>query len=110
MALHVPEHGGFLPSALSSPVSRFPTSPRINLPRPRSHPLRSGSTKEETARQYIEGRLMHVSRRYTKKFQLAEPGDDVTGYSCIKDICNELGEIVNVLWLSGTRESLTALH
>jgi hypothetical protein len=108
MATPIPEPGGFLPDALPSPVSSTPTTPRTNLPQPRSQPLRSGSTKEETARRYIEGRLMRVSRRYTKKFQPPEPGDEVTGYHNIRDVCRELGDIVDVLWLSGTRESISA--
>lgn len=105
MTAAVPEPGGFLPDVLPSPVSGTSTTPRTNLPQPRSQPLRPGSTKEETARRYVEGRLLHVSRRYTKKFQPAEPGDEVTGYTSIRDACRDMSEIVDVLWLSGTRES-----
>jgi hypothetical protein len=110
MAAKVPEPGGFLPDALPSPVSSTSTTPRTNLPQPRSHPLRAGSTKEEAARRYVEGRLLCISRLYTKKFQPAEPGDEFTGYSSIREVCRELGEIVDVLWLSGTRESFNALY
>jgi hypothetical protein len=105
MATPAPEPGGFLSDALPSPVSVTSTTTRTNLPQPRSHPLRAGSTKEETTRRYVEGRLLQVSRLYTKKFQPAEPGDDATGYTRIRDVCRDLSEIVDVLWLSGTRES-----
>lgn len=98
------EPGGFLLDALPSPVSINSTASQANLPQPRPHPLRAGSAKEETARRYVEGRLMHVSRLYTKKFQPAEPGDEVIGYTHIRDVCRDLSEIVDVLWLSGTRE------
>jgi hypothetical protein len=107
MAAPVPEPGGFLSDTLLSHVS---TTLRTNLPQPRSHPLRPGSTKEETARRYVEGRLLRVSRRYTKKFQPAEPGDEVTGYTGMRDACRDLSEIVDVLWLSGTRGSFRILY
>jgi Subunit 11 of the general transcription factor TFIIH len=110
MAASVPESDGFLCEALPSPISTTSTTPRTNLPQPRFHPLRAGSTKEETARRYVEGRLLRVSRRYTKKFQPAEPGDEVTGYISIRDTCRDLSEIVDVLWLSGTRESFGILY
>ena len=106
MAASVSEPGGFLPDALPSPVPVTSTTlPRTNLPQPRSQPLRAGSTKEETTRRYVEGHLLRVSRLYTKKFQPAEPGDEVIGYTHIRDVCRDLSEIVDVLWLSGTRES-----
>jgi len=110
MAASVPEPGGFLPDALPSPVSSTSTAPRMNLPHPRSHPLRAGSAKEETARRYVEGRLLGASRRYTKKFQPAEPGDEATGYTSIRDACRDLSEVVDVLWLSGTREFFGMLY
>ena len=100
------EPGGFLPPSLPSPaysnVSNNSTSSK--LPHPRSHPLRAGSAKEEAARRYIEGRLLHISRRYTKKFQPPEEGEDVHGYESMVDVSKDLNEVVDVLWLSGTRE------
>jgi len=98
------EPGGFLPDALPSPVPSNSSTPRSSLPQPRSQPLRAGSTKEETARRYVEGRLMYISRRYTKKFQPPEPGEEVIGYRSIREVCKDLGEVVDVLWFSGTRE------
>jgi hypothetical protein len=106
MADPSPEPGGLIPDALPSPISITSTIPLTDLPQPRSHPLRAGSTKEETTRRYVEGRLMHVSRLYTKKFQPAEPGDDVIGYTRIRDVCEDLSEVVDVLWLSGTRKAI----
>jgi hypothetical protein len=67
--------------------------------------LRAGSAKEDAARRYVEGRLLHVSRRYTKKFQPIEESeaDDVKGYESMGQVTKDLGEIVDVVWLSGTR-------
>lgn len=101
------EPGGFITATLPSPAPSNSTrsSTTSNLPHPRSHPLRAGSAKEETARRYVEGRLLHISRRYTKKFQLADPAEDVHGYESMNEAAKDLGEVVDVLWLSGTRMS-----
>ncbi len=101
------EPGGFLPPSLPSPAPSniSNSSTRSSLPHPRSHPLRAGSAKEDAARRYVEGRLLHVSRRYTKKFQPIEESeaDDVKGYESMGQVTKDLGEIVDVVWLSGTR-------
>lgn len=104
MAESTTEPGGFFPASLPSPapsnVSRSSTA--SNLPHPRSHPLRAGSAKEEAARRYVEGRLLHISRRYTKKFQPKQADEDVHGYESMVEVSKDLGEVVDVLWLSGT--------
>jgi hypothetical protein len=105
------EPGGFLPPSLPSPApsNTSSKSTRSNLPHPRSHPLRAGSAKEDAARRYVEGRLLHVSRRYTKKFQPVEEGrvEDVKGYESMGQVAKDIGEIVDVVWLSGTRMFIT---
>jgi hypothetical protein len=67
--------------------------------------LRAGSAKEDAARRYVEGRLLHVSRRYTKKFQPLEDSrvEDVKGYESMAQVAKDLEEIIDVVWLSGTR-------
>jgi hypothetical protein len=99
------ESGGFFPPSLPSPApsSISTTSTTSNLPHPRAHPLRAGSAKEDAARRYVESRLMHVSRRYTKKFQLPDEAEQVHGYESMGEVARDLGEVVDVLWLSGTR-------
>jgi hypothetical protein len=103
--------GGFIPQTLPSPAPNHASSSSTasNLPHPRSHPLRAGSAKEDAARRYVEGRLLHISRRYTKKFQPPEENekDDVKGYVSISEVAKDLGEIVDVVWLSGTRMSIS---
>ena len=107
MAEHRNESGGFLPPSLPSPApsSVSQSSTVSNLPHPRSHPLRSGSAKEETTRRYIETRLQHVERRYARKFIPPQNGL-VQGYVSMTEVSKDLGEVVDVLWLSGTRSSL----
>jgi hypothetical protein len=99
------EPGGFIPTSLPSPApsSASRSSTTSNLPHPRSHPLRAGSAKEEAARRYVESRLLHISRRYTKKFQAPDATEDVHGYERMTEAAKDLGEVVDVLWLSGTR-------
>lgn len=100
--------GGFLPSPQSPAPSTASTSVSATtsaaLPHPRSRPLRAGSSKEEAARRYVDDKLLHVSRRYTKRFQPAEPDDTVVGYASMREVCKDLNDVVDVLWLSGTRE------
>ena len=99
------EPGGFLPPSLPSPApsSYSSSSTASNLPHPRSNPLRSGSAKEDAARRYLEARLLNVSRRYAKKFQPMEEGDDFKGYVSMSEVAKDLGKIIDVVWLSGTR-------
>lgn len=103
--MDISESGGFLPASLPSPApsNASVSSTSYNLPQPRSKPLRAGSEKEQAARRYVENRLLHVARRYTKKFGQPEEGDTVTGYVSMKEVAKDLSEIIDVLWLSATR-------
>lgn len=98
--------GGFLPSrsALPSPTPSTASS-RVaaRLPHPRSRPLVPGSRKEDYARDYVARRLLHISRRYVKKFGIPDPADEVTGYEGMDEVCRDLEEVIDVLWFSGTR-------
>ncbi|KAF4626868.1 hypothetical protein G7Y89_g11287 [Cudoniella acicularis] len=106
------EPGGFFRPSLPSPApsNASTSSTSSNLPHPRAHPLRAGSAKEDAARRYVEGRLMHISRRYTKKFQPHQEGEEVHGYVSMSDVSRDLGEVVDVLWLSGTRTSSKSIY
>jgi len=53
--------------------------------------------------------MLHVSRRYTKKFQGVDEHGEVGGYDNARDLCRDLGEVVDVLWLSGTRRFCVVL-
>lgn len=111
-----PGPGGFIPPTLPSPAptttSTTSTARSISnsssLPHPRSQALRAGSTKEEAVRGYVESRLLHISRRYTKKFQGPEDRDEdggvgAKGYESMREVCRDINEVLDVLWLSGTR-------
>lgn len=101
-----PGPGGFikqhpLPSPAPSGSSNRPAS---GLPHPRSHPLRSGSAKEQTIRAYVDNQLMHIQRRFVKKSVVARPGDDIVGYKSIGELCKDAEALLDIIWLSGTRK------
>lgn len=105
--------GGFLtslPSPSPSTTSHASIRSTTNLPHPRSHPLLAGSKKEDTARRYVENRLLQISKRFVKKFSVlaGEEDDDekkeVKGYKDFNEVVKDFDELVDVLWLSGTRE------
>ncbi|KAF2721350.1 hypothetical protein K431DRAFT_224320 [Polychaeton citri CBS 116435] len=120
---HISNQGGFLsppPSSLASSAAAASQS----LPRPRSSPLKAGGAKESTFIRYVDGQLLHIQRRFAKRstpqqtittLQLAQntidpyanlppadDWDDVKGYANIGEACDELEELVNVIWVSGT--------
>ncbi|POS74094.1 meiotic recombination protein DMC1 [Diaporthe helianthi] len=96
--------GGFLPPhPLPSPApSGSSNRATSGLPHPRSHPLRSGSAKEQTIRAYVDNQLMHIQRRFVKKFVVAKPGDDIVGYKTVGELCKDVEALLDILWLSGT--------
>ncbi|KAK9444241.1 meiotic recombination protein DMC1 [Metarhizium brunneum] len=100
----IPEPGGFIrQTGLPSPApSSASTRPLAGLPHPRGHSLRPGSSKEDMVRRYVEERLLHISRRYVKKFGNPNPGDEVVGFKSFGEVAKELDGLVNVLWKSGT--------
>ncbi|OBT39958.1 hypothetical protein VE00_09430 [Pseudogymnoascus sp. WSF 3629] len=104
--MSTPFPGGFLPPPLPSPSPSTVSSPHTSttLPHPRPRPLRPGSGREETTRRWVENALLKVSRRYVKKFQPVEMRGDGEGrgYERMGDVCRDLGEVVDVLWRSGT--------
>jgi len=58
--------------------------------------------KEDMVRRYVEDRLLHISRRYVKKFGIPEPGDDVVGYDTMGSLCKDVQGVIKLLWRSGT--------
>jgi len=98
-----PGPGGFEPVRYLSPTPSSTTSRATALPHPRQHALRAGSVKEDKVRRFVEERLLHIGRRYVKKFGIPEPGDEVVGYKSMSELCKDLQGLIDVLWLSGTR-------
>lgn len=106
--------GGFLhPILPSSPALSVtsPPNPTTALPQPRHSPLRSGSAKESTFIDYVDQRLLAISRRYEKRFNIGLEGDDVSdpegrGYESFAEAAKDLESVQDVIWVSGTRTIL----
>lgn len=101
-----PAAGGFFPSQTLPSPSPSTVSSRsgVQLPHPRSKSLQPGSNKEDTVRRYVEERLAIVARRYVKKHGDQAVEDDVVGYRNFTELCKDLHSVIDVLWLSATRE------
>jgi hypothetical protein len=107
-----PAAGGFMPPSVSLP-SPAPTTSTItsDLPHPRARPLRAGSAKEDQVRNFITDRINHITRRFVKKTGKATGSVDVDvdadtgveGYKAMSELCKDLEEVINIVWLSGTR-------
>lgn len=118
----LPDHpppGGFIPPTLPSPPPSSITSPSQNpstLPQPRAHPLKPGSAKESSFISFVDQGILNVTRRYAKRFsaQLEDrPGEKRAdadaagrGYEDFGEVARELEELVDVVWVSGTRTFL----
>ena len=48
--------------------------------------------------------MTHISRRFAKRSAIAAPEDDVVGYKYMSELCKDIDDLVNIIWLSGTRE------
>jgi len=46
--------------------------------------------------------MSHIGRRFAKKSAIALPEDDAVGYKSISELCKDLDELINIIWLSGT--------
>jgi len=55
-------------------------------------------------RRYVEDRLLHISRRYVKKFGDPDVSSDIVGYKTFSEVARDLDTVINVLWLSATPE------
>ncbi|KAI1770666.1 hypothetical protein F4818DRAFT_432272 [Hypoxylon cercidicola] len=105
--VETPRHaGGFLPDSRISLPSPTPSTASsraaAGLPQPRSRPLVRGSKKEDYARNHVSDRLLHISRRFVKKHGIPDPADEVKGYESMDEVCKDMEEVVDLLWLTAT--------
>jgi hypothetical protein len=57
--------------------------------------------------------MEHINRQFVKRpgaTELPFVADDGTGYKSIAEICKDLNEVVNIVWLSGTRKFHLCSH
>ena len=106
-----PGPGGFLQPTLPSPPASTATSaspaPPV-LPRPRANPLKPGSPKESSFIDYVDNKLLGISRRYEKRYNAdfedeATSGIEGRGYENFGETAKDLEAVIDVVWVSGTR-------
>lgn len=105
------EAGGFLQPIMTSSNANSPSNSSI-LPHPRSHPLKPGSSKESSLINYLDQRLLAISRRYelrsnpiADKQPTSNPEDK--GYKDFGVVAIDLDSLIDVVWVSGSRLSHT---
>lgn len=104
------EAGGFLRQSeqieSTSQVRKSPDRVSI-LPTQRASPLKPGSSKESGFIEYVDRKLLNISRRYEKRFDAQlEFSSDIggRGYERFVEVAKDLSAIVDVVWVSGTRK------
>ena len=110
-----PDPGGFLLPTLPSPPASSTTTASVSassLPQPRARPLKPGSSKESSFIDYVDKKLLQISRRYEKRFNAdmedsRTPKDEGSGYEDFGEVARNIERVVDVVWVSGTR--MTAL-
>ena len=106
-----PGPGGFLQPTLPSPPASTTTSASTAtpvLPRPRANPLKPGSSKESSFIDYVDNKMLGVSRRYEKRYNTdfedeATSGIEGRGYENFGELAKDLEAVIDVVWVSGTR-------
>lgn len=108
------EPGGFLQSSLPSPprsIGRPAEATHLVLPEPRATPLRPDGPKQSALIDYLDNKLLHISRRYQKRHnQHISNGqrevEDVQGYATIGEMARDLETLTDLVWISSTRTKL----
>ena len=103
--------GGFLPPVLPSPPPSSAASTATTfsaLPNTRRTPLKPGSQKQSTFIQFVDEKLLHISRRYEKRSNAnlrypIDEADDAKGYVDFGEMALELEAALHLVWVSGTR-------
>ena len=98
------------PASAASPSPSQGAAQHIasTLPNARHHPLSPGSAKEIALINYLDRKILQISRRYGKKFTESDADhaeDDIPGYMNIDQACVDITRLVDVAWASGTRKS-----
>jgi Subunit 11 of the general transcription factor TFIIH len=95
-----------LPSPILSSPSTTEEVLASPLPTPRLHPLRSGSQKEIAFINYVDSKILHINRRYAKKFSSDrdELDDEARGYHDFHEVVDDIEHVFDAIWVSGTRK------
>lgn len=95
------------PTSASSPALSAVSASQRNtgLPVPRVHPLRPGSAKEIALINYLDEKILRITRRYAKKFSNeSQDMDNTPGYTTYDQFVSDVDPLVDIVWISGTRK------
>lgn len=109
-----PQAGGFILPPSPSSLASTALSSTLALPQPRTEPLRPGGAKWSALIRYVDTRLLHIQRRFSKRTtpiaaglsdearDAADAWGDVKGYRSMTQACRDLRQVVRIVWTSGT--------
>ncbi|KAK5048982.1 hypothetical protein LTR84_005404 [Exophiala bonariae] len=67
------------------------------------HPLRPGSQKEIALINYLDDKLLRITRRHAKKFSNERrDNDDTPGYTTYDEFATDIEPLIDIVWISGT--------
>lgn len=94
------EDGLLSPAPSEVSVSHRPSD---SLPTPRSHPLLPGSQKETSLINFIDARILNITRRYAKSFAADQSDQGIqTGYTSFSQAIADIDAVLDVVWISAT--------
>lgn len=74
-----------------------------SLPTPRSHPLLPGSQKETSLINFIDTRILNITRRYAKSFAASQSESGYqAGYTSFNQVIADIDAVLDVVWISAT--------
>jgi Subunit 11 of the general transcription factor TFIIH len=77
------------------------------LPHPRRHSLKSGGTKESNLIRFVDQEIYKIQRRYANRNtkELGIEGEGAAhGYESFVEVEKDMERLVDLIWISGTRE------
>ncbi|KAF7506995.1 hypothetical protein GJ744_011019 [Endocarpon pusillum] len=100
----VRNEGQSLPSPAPSSSLTAITKSASSLPTPRHYPLKPGSQKEIAFINYVDSKILHINRRYAKKFSSGrdETDEEARGYDDFENAVEDLEHVLDAIWVSGT--------
>ena len=98
------------PASAASPSSGGSAPFTSTLPTPRRTPLKPGSEKEIALINYLDNRILRMSRRYGKKFADSDANDDSPGYTSMSQVVADADDVLQVAWISGTGKRVVKQH
>jgi hypothetical protein len=76
------------------------------LPTQRHHPLRPGSAKEIALINYVDDKVLLITRRYGTKFaDIKTKKHEAPGYTSFDQVIADVDPLIDLVWSTGTRKS-----